>query len=90
MIISCQLDRNGTAIPGGGGFISLTNAMFLAANAFEINAMAINYQDSPNSTSALTYKIQTYTNGGTIYFFRRSDTSTVSSYGSLVLMEITA
>jgi hypothetical protein len=90
MIISCQLDRNGTAIPGGGGFISLTNAMFVAANAFEINAMAINYQDSPASTSALTYKIQTYTNGGTIYFFRRSDTTTVSSFGSLVLIEVLA
>jgi hypothetical protein len=90
MILSCQLNRNGTAIPGGGTYVSLTNSMFTLANSFQINAMSINYLDSPASTSALTYKIQTFHNGGTVYFFQRSDTSTVSSYGSLVLMEITA
>ena len=90
MILSCQLDRNGTAIPGGGTYVSLTNSSFTLANVNQINAMSINYLDSPASTSALTYKIQAFINAGTVYFFQRSDTSAVSSYGSIVLMEITA
>ena len=89
-LVDFQLDRNGTAIPGGGTYDALINAQFIANVGWEIKYPAVNYVDSPATTSALTYKIQVKTSSGTAYLFRRSDTDVVTSYGSLIAMEVSA
>ena len=70
--------RGATNLGGGSGSAMLLN------HAVDWGTCAINYLDSPATTSSTTYTVYFATTGGTAYF------NTTSTSGSITLMEIAA
>lgn len=82
LISNTQLLRDATQIADMPNFIRQTAPSF-SDNSIAANC-AITKLDSPNTTSATTYKVQAKQGGGTIYFQNGSGQS------SIILMEIGA
>jgi hypothetical protein len=82
LISATQLLRGATQISDMPNFIRQTQTSF-TDNSIAANC-AITKLDSPNTTSATTYKVQAKQGGGTIYFQNGSGQS------SIILMEIGA
>ncbi|QRV71447.1 putative tail fiber protein [Methylophilales phage MEP301] len=58
--------------------------LYLGSATARAGATAMNYLDSPASTSALTYKIQTFISGGATVNFQRD----AQVYSTMILMEV--
>ena len=85
-----KLLRDSTAIVGtGGSSINVTGYARLNNNT-EIQPEAIQYLDSPATTSAITYKLQWATGSGTIYLNRRGYNDTYGVLSTITVMEIAA
>ena len=68
-----QLVRGSTAIDIGDAAGSRSRASFANVyndNLFQLGTFNLNFLDSPNTTSATTYKMQMFTNSGTAYVNR--------------------
>ena len=61
------------------------------SNSLSLSSYALNWLDSPATTSATTYKLQMYTTGATAYVNRRaSATDNTRTVSTLTVMEIAA
>ena len=90
-INACQLKRNTDVIALGDPVNNLGNVYLAHGSAGQgFGNFGINYLDTPNSTSALTYKLQVLTaSGGTLKINSRNDNNDSSErIGSLTLMEV--
>lgn len=91
VVNSCQLLRNTDVIALGDPVNTLGN-VWLAhnQNGTGFGHFGINYLDTPNSSSALTYKLQVLSgSGGTLKINARNDNNSLSErIGSLTLMEV--
>jgi len=91
VVNSCQLLRNTDVIALGDPVNTLGN-VWLAhnQNGTGFGHFGINYLDTPNSSSALTYKLQVLSgSGGTLKINARNDNNSLSErIGALTLMEI--
>ena len=87
-----QLLRDSTVVGSSTGGTSTQNfAGALFAGTAYVETIAVNYLDSPSSTSAITYKIQAKTGGSkTGYFGRRGDSTSDGFPSSLTAMEVLA
>jgi molybdopterin-binding protein len=83
MIADTQLLRGATQIADLNTFLRFSQPSNFSDNSIGING-AITKLDSPNTTSATTYKVQARQGGGTIYFNHGSNRSTI------ILMEVGA
>jgi hypothetical protein len=85
---SFTLLRGATAIADSTGFAgsNQTNASF-AAPPYNSLYLAISYLDSPNTTSATTYKIQAKTTGGICYINSQNGATTHGNVSTLTVME---
>jgi len=83
LIADTQLLRGATQIADLNTFVRLSQPSNFSDNSIGING-AITKLDSPNTTSATTYKVQAKQGGGTIYFQHASNRSTI------ILMEVGA
>ena len=91
VINACQLKRNTDVIALGDPINNLGNVYLAHGSAGQgFGNFGINYLDTPNSTSALTYKLQVLTaSGGTLKINSRNDNNnSAERIGSLTLMEI--
>jgi len=81
-----NLVRDGSTIaqPTGGAYAA--TAQFYQENFQNVH---FNYLDSPATTSAVVYKIQTRTDAGTL-FVNRNDVGPVTATSSLTLLEVSA
>jgi hypothetical protein len=81
------LARGGTSIGGG---VSGTNIGYAALNN-RTYSFAMQFLDSPASTSALTYNVRTLTTGGgyTFYLNRRGTSDLFNSISTITVMEVT-
>ena len=85
--------RNSTPIAvrgtGSGDFSGhLSRRLITGGTAFQLNS-ALSHLDSPNTTSATTYKLQAKTGGGTLYI-NREESGAVFAVSTLTVMEISA
>jgi hypothetical protein len=55
---------------------------------YEYGHNGLIFLDSPNTTSATTYKLMGYSNGGTFYLNRRGDTTSDGAVSTITAMEI--
>jgi len=94
-----RLVRGATAISVGAAAGSRTRATGalgtrLTGSAFILHSDTVVYLDSPNTTSATTYKVQGLTGAGTFYLNRReTDTDSSTSprtVSSITLLEVSA
>jgi hypothetical protein len=83
MLAETQLLRGATQIADLNTFLRFSQPSSFSDNSIGING-AITKLDSPNTTSATTYKVQAKQGGGTIYFNHGSNRSTI------ILMEVGA
>ncbi len=83
-----KLLRDSTAIVGTGGSTLNVTGYARLNNNTEIQPEAIQYLDSPATTSALTYKLQWATGSGTIYLNRRGYNGTYGLLSTITVMEI--
>lgn len=83
MLAETQLLRGSTQIADLNTFLRFSQPSSFSDNSIGING-AITKLDSPNTTSATTYKVQAKQGGGTIYFNHGSNRSTI------ILMEVGA
>jgi hypothetical protein len=84
-----QIVRNSTVI----AFPSPTSTFNGSINSFPSNGLclstyALNWLDSPSTTSATTYKLQMYTTGATAYVNTRAAVDNTRTVSSLTVMEI--
>lgn len=81
-----QLVRNSTniGVPSGGSAPSSTSGTVYQTT------MALNWLDSPNTTSATTYKIQARCGSGTAWINRFGFSADVTCVSSITVMEISA
>ena len=80
-----NLLRGSTTIfqPSSGSFKST-----VAADGMNTPHVTISFLDSPSTTSATTYKVQTAAQGGTCYVNRRNDSDTHTFTSSITAMEV--
>jgi len=93
---SCRLLRGSTAI--GGGVQSANrqafshNEMSIVGTQYQMRPQNLTFLDSPSTTSATTYKVQTIMNatGGTVYLNRSHNNSSAqaNTRSTITLMEI--
>jgi len=91
-----KLQRNGTNIGQGGGN-DTTGFVGNAANRVTSDGQGpsniangnFSFLDSPSSTSALTYKIQTQGNAGQFYYNQSAANSYFYMQSSITVMEVT-
>jgi hypothetical protein len=84
-----QIVRNSTVI----AYPSPTSTYDGSINSFPSNGLcistyALNWLDSPSTTSATTYKLQIYTTGNTAYVNTRAALDNTRTVSSLTVMEI--
>jgi hypothetical protein len=87
--IYLSIVRNSTALAqstAGTSFNSTVNSFLGASNYY--TAYPIVFLDSPNTTSSTTYKIQTFTSGGTSAVNRRVVDTAVGGTSTITVMEI--
>lgn len=81
---ACRLLRNGTQVGGGDAAGSRPQVLFGAMRTTDSASLSNNKStivDAPNSASPLTYKLQAYTGGGTLYVNRTIvDTNNTTVY----------
>ena len=80
-----NLLRGSTTIfqPSSGSFKST-----VAADGMNTPHVTISFLDSPSTTSATTYKVQTAAQSGTCYVNRRNDSDTHTFTSSITAMEV--
>ena len=90
--LNFYLNRNGTNINlgSGGSAKNATICSVPSGNAGFMYSYALNFLDSPATTSAVTYKIQADTDGGTFYINRRGSDALFASPATITVMEIAA
>lgn len=88
--LNLYLNRNGTNIDlgSGGSTKNATIATIPTGNGAYAYSYSAQYLDSPSTTSAVTYKIQGDTDGGTFYIGRRGQTTDFNSPTTITVMEI--
>ena len=65
-----------------------SSAMWLDNNTYSTGAASINFLDSPNTTSAITYTLQCKGGGNTAAINRRGDTTDDGTVSTITVMEI--
>jgi hypothetical protein len=87
-----NLFRDATQLPSASKLFSLVNAGSLAtAFTYSILNLGGTYLDSPNTTSAITYKMQGIsTPSGILYVNRRGGDTNFTGQSTITLMEIAA
>lgn len=87
--MSSQWLRNSTILPTGSQTSPVISASSMAYNSGGSTQQPMNYfyLDSPATTSAITYKMQTRSGGGTSYFNTNQNTE-YGAVSTLILMEI--
>lgn len=92
-----QLVRDSTAICIGDSAGSRTQASAFAANSVSLSipSNSIHYLDSPNTTSATTYKLQGYTYSTNTFYVNRADSDNdiaerARTASSITVMEVSA
>ena len=90
--LNFYLNRNGTNINlgSGGSSKNATICSVPTGNSAYMFSYALNFLDSPATTSAVTYKIQADTDGGTFYINRRGSDTLFASPATITVMEIAA
>tara|TARA_B100000575_G_scaffold255439_1_gene225227 strand:- start:308 stop:844 length:537 start_codon:yes stop_codon:yes gene_type:complete len=83
-----RLLRDSTAIVGTGGTNHNATEYFRLDSQWHIRNVNGNYLDSPNTTSATTYKLQWAMEGGVGYLNRRGGSADYSTISSITVMEI--
>tara|TARA_B100000963_G_scaffold244008_1_gene213696 strand:+ start:619 stop:1155 length:537 start_codon:yes stop_codon:yes gene_type:complete len=83
-----RLLRDSTAIVGTGGANHNATEYFRLDSQWHIRNVNGNYLDSPNTTSATTYKLQWAMEGGVGYLNRRGGSADYSTISSITVMEI--
>lgn len=88
--INFYLNRNGTniALGSGGSSKNATICSVPTGNNAYLYSYALNFLDSPATTSAVTYKIQADTDGGTFYVNRRGSDALFASPATITVMEL--
>jgi hypothetical protein len=88
--LNLYLNRNGTNIDlgSGGSAKNATISSVPTGNSAFVYSYSAQYLDSPATTSAVTYKIQSDTNAGTFYIGRRGSGTDFNSPSSITVMEI--
>jgi len=89
-----RLNRNGSNISGSNGTWS-TNLSMMHKNindSRDLDTHAMNYLDSPGTTSAVTYQLQIAVQGNTFFVNRGGNTESfsASNISTITLMEIAA
>lgn len=84
-----QIVRNSTVI----AYPSPTSTYDGSMNSFPSNGLclstyALNWLDSPSTTSSTTYKLQLYTTGATAYVNTRASVQNTQTVSSITVMEI--
>lgn len=89
---ACRLLRNGTQVGGGDAAGSRPQVLFGAMRTTDSASLSNNKAtviDAPNSASAVTYKLQVYTGGGTLYVNRTIvDTNNTTVYRASSSIEV--
>lgn len=90
--LNFYLNRNGIniALGSGGSSKNATICSVPTGNNAYLFSYALNFLDSPATTSAVTYKIQADTDGGTFYVNRRGSDALFASPATITVMEIAA
>jgi hypothetical protein len=85
-----RLLRDSTWIAQPSNTSDANSGTLLGAIVSNVNqeTTSINFLDSPNTTSATTYKIQISTNSGTVYVNRRGDSANITSTSGITVMEV--
>jgi hypothetical protein len=83
-----SLLRDSTEIGQGTGGGTSNNFVF--TNSAYIAPFGSHFLDSPSTTSAITYKMQMASTGGTTQLNRRADTGVRTMSSSITLMEVLA
>jgi len=83
-----RLLRDSTAIVGTGGTNHNATEYFRLDSQWHIRNINGNYLDSPNTTSATTYKLQWAMEGGVGYLNRRGGSADYSTISGITVMEI--
>jgi hypothetical protein len=87
-----KLLRDSTEIGSGtgGGYYNVVSALTNPGNGeqFDVKGWTIQFFDSPNTTSAVTYKIQTASVNGTAKIGGRQDNTDIAVPSRITLMEI--
>ena len=86
-IVYLTLARDGTSIGGGG---TATNVGYNGSNGRPYS-FAMQFLDSPASTSALTYNVRTFAASGgyTFYLNRRGSSNIYNGISTITVMEVT-
>ncbi len=86
-IINLTLARGGTAIGGGAGGTNIGEAR----SSDRAYSFAMQFLDSPATTSATTYNVRTFAGAGgyTFYLNRRGSTDTYNGISTITVMEVT-
>jgi|GEM_PF-5314915 len=89
---ACRLLRNGTQVGGGDAAGSRPQVLFGAMRTTDSASLSNNKAtviDAPYSASAVTYKLQVYTGGGTLYVNRTIvDTNNTTVYRASSSIEV--
>ena len=88
-----KLLRDSTEIGSGTGGTynvigALTNPSGQQYDSFDVKGWAIQFLDSPSTTSSTTYKMQMASTSGTAQLNRRADTDARTMSSSITLMEV--
>jgi len=88
--LNLYLNRNGTniALGSGGSSKNATICSVPTGNNAYLYSYSANFLDSPATTSAVTYKIQADTDGGTFYINRRGSDALFASPATITVMEL--
>lgn len=81
-------DSTNIAQPSGSANYPATTSQYIGA--LVMNRHSMSYLDSPNTTSAITYKLQYRTDNNTIYLNRYSGNDNYHGISNLTLMEVSA
>ena len=85
-----QLYRGSTIIGFAYGTSYSTSGGFIPTNNYNVGTLAIDYLDSPATTSATTYDLRMGAFNGTAYLGRRGDTAHTSAPTFFTLTEVAA
>jgi hypothetical protein len=89
--ISFNLLRGGTNIAQGTGATYNTSKTLRLASSTDLQSASLLFLDSPATTSATTYKLQTRLyNANTMYINRRGNDTEYSGVSSVTVMEVAA
>jgi hypothetical protein len=86
--VQFQLVRDATPISIATSGSNPGSSTLLVSDANQYETASTSYLDSPSTISAVTYKVQTMTNTGTMYVNRRGVNGDRAAVSTLTLMEV--